>query len=424
VGNNQNNNNKKPHVYKGQVYDNFDDWFDAVDRDKSGKSEQEQKTERAKAAAMENQSFLQASQGKDPYVNPTTPIEEYDPIIAAEYQDAISAIEGVNGNKPLGNMSFTAQLQNIYNQIVNREKFTFDVNSDAMYQQMKDSYIAQGKLAAADVMGQAAAMNGGYGSSYGQSVGQQTYQGYMKQLNDNIPDLYSMALDRYNQEGQDMIDRASVLEGLAAEEYADFVAKLSRGENVTEEEMAAVGLTATEVESLYDQIEAENQPSNKWQYTLSEKAIDANDSDTYTDRSTGKTIRAPRGYNPYTGDVNEDIKNGTFAYGNSYQPNNVDGHKLVYIGLDDINANGDKRRIFAAPSQTGSKSSISGEDGKLTVDEVLNNMKFYIWNDFENEYDEYQINEDPEVKKIFKEAITRNKDAFSKAWNDAQKTSK
>ena len=254
MGNNQNNNKKKPYVYNGQEYDNYYDWVDAVDRGISGKSEQEQKTEQAKVAAMENQSFKQASQGKDSYVNPTTPIEEYDPIISAEYQDAISAIEGVNGNKPLGNMSFTAQLQNLYNQIVNREKFTFDVNSDAMYQQMKDSYIAQGKLAAEDVMGQAAAMNGGYGSSYGQSVGQQTYQGYMKQLNDNIPDLYSMALDRYNQEGQDMIDRASVLEGLAAEEYADFVAKLSRGENVTEEEMAAVGLTQEEVDYMYEEL--------------------------------------------------------------------------------------------------------------------------------------------------------------------------
>lgn len=88
----------------------------------------------------------------------------------------------------------------------NREKFSYDVNGDALYQQYKDSYINQGKQAMMDVMGKASAMTGGYGNSYAQTVGQQTYQGYLQGLNDKAPELYQLALDRYNTEGQDLIN--------------------------------------------------------------------------------------------------------------------------------------------------------------------------------------------------------------------------
>ena len=94
-----------------------------------------------------------------------------------------------------------------------RDKFSYDFNTDALYQQYKDKYIKQAKMASADVMGQAAAMNGGYGSSYAQTVGNQAYQAQLGQLNDVIPELYQLAYDKYNQEGQDMLNMISILRG-------------------------------------------------------------------------------------------------------------------------------------------------------------------------------------------------------------------
>lgn len=111
-------------------------------------------------------------------------------------------------NKPGEYQSqWQTQLDDLMNQIMNRDKFSYDLNGDALYQQYKDKYIQQGKLAMADTMGQAAAMTGGYGSSYAQSVGQQAYQGQLDNLNDVVPELYQMALDRYNQEGQDLYNQ-------------------------------------------------------------------------------------------------------------------------------------------------------------------------------------------------------------------------
>ena len=119
-----------------------------------------------------------------------------------------------------------SQLTDVINKIMNREKFSYDVNGDALYQQYKDQYVTQGQMAMQDAMGQAAAMTGGYGNSYAQSVGQQTYQGYLQQLNDKVPELYQLALSKYNQEGQDMLNQYALLgdqENLDYSRYRDTV---------------------------------------------------------------------------------------------------------------------------------------------------------------------------------------------------------
>ena len=113
-------------------------------------------------------------------------------------------------------------LNDTINQILNREKFSYDLNGDMLYQQYKDQYTTQGKLAMMDAMGQASAMTGGYGNSYAQTAGQQAYQGYLQQLNDKVPELYALALDQYNQEGQALYDQASLMAGMEEQEYGKY----------------------------------------------------------------------------------------------------------------------------------------------------------------------------------------------------------
>lgn len=99
----------------------------------------------------------------------------------------------------------------LLDKITNRDKFSYDINGDALYQQYKDQFINKGNLAMQDTIGQASAMTGGFGNSYAQSVGQQTYQGYLQQLNDKVPELYQLALDQYNREGDDMYKQLALL---------------------------------------------------------------------------------------------------------------------------------------------------------------------------------------------------------------------
>lgn len=146
----------------------------------------------------------------------------YNPQQDEAYMQALATLQQVQNTAPAYKDSFSGQLQDLYNQIVNREKFSYDVNSDALYQQYKDQYVQQGKMAMQDTMGQAAALTGGYGSSYAQGVGQQAYQGYLQQLNDRVPELYDRALAQYNQKGQDMLNQYAMLGDMADDEYMKY----------------------------------------------------------------------------------------------------------------------------------------------------------------------------------------------------------
>ena len=108
-----------------------------------------------------------------------------------------------------------------YNAYNNREKFSYDLNGDALYQQYKDKYINQGRLAMADTIGQASAMTGGYGSSYATTAGNQAYQSQLQNLNDIVPQLYQMAYDRYNQEGENLKANYSMLSDMYNTEYGE-----------------------------------------------------------------------------------------------------------------------------------------------------------------------------------------------------------
>lgn len=112
-----------------------------------------------------------------------------------------------------------AQLDDTMKKILNREKFSYDLNGDALYHQYKDMAVQQGRQAMMDTMGQAQAMTGGYGNSYAQGVGQQAYQGHLQQLNNVIPELYQMAYDKYAQEGNDLMNQFGLLADREVQDY-------------------------------------------------------------------------------------------------------------------------------------------------------------------------------------------------------------
>lgn len=160
-----------------------------------------------------------------------TPYEKSDVVKQAE-----AMVQQQMANKPGEYQSnWQAQLGETINKILNREEFSYDLNGDALYQQYKDQFMTQGQLASMDVMGQAAAMNGGYGSSFGQTVGHQAYQDYLQQLNDRVPELYQLALSQHNAEGDALYNQAMLMAQQEEQDYgryrdtvSDFNTELAR----------------------------------------------------------------------------------------------------------------------------------------------------------------------------------------------------
>lgn len=152
----------------------------------------------------------------------------YDPYSDDRYMEALNALKAAQSNLPVYANSYEDEIREVYDSIVNREKFTYDVNADALYNQYKDQYVSLGKLAMQDTMGQAAAMTGGYGNSYAASVGNQAYQSYLSQLNQVVPELYGMAYDRYRQEGQDLLNQYNMLGDMRDTEYNQYLNELNQ----------------------------------------------------------------------------------------------------------------------------------------------------------------------------------------------------
>lgn len=107
------------------------------------------------------------------------------------------------------------ELVNAYNNIQNIEKFSYDMNNDAFYQQYASSYANNAKLAMENTVAQASALTGGYANSYAATAGQAMYNQQMEGLNDRATELYQLALQQYNAES----DRLNNLYATTANAY-------------------------------------------------------------------------------------------------------------------------------------------------------------------------------------------------------------
>lgn len=193
------------------------------------------------------------------------------------------------GEKPVFEDSYGGQLKDLYGQIANRGSFQYDLGSDPLYQQYADRYRAQGQAAMRDTMGQAAALSGGYGNSYGMQAGQQAYDSYLTQLNDVVPELYDRAYGAWQGEGarlqqlygmvgaQQDAEYARYRDALgdwqteraygdqqAANNYSQLYALIgSAGYQPTDEELAAAGMTRDAAEAIRQMWIASN-PQLAW----------------------------------------------------------------------------------------------------------------------------------------------------------------
>ena len=140
----------------------------------------------------------------------------------------MAALEAMKGAAPTYGSRYDAQIQSLYAQILGRDGFRYDSETDPLYQQYVQDYTQQGKLAMQDAMGKAAALTGGYGSSYAQAVGQQQYDAYLQRLADILPQTYGMALEAWKAEGEGLQDKLSTASELEKSDYQRYLDALGQ----------------------------------------------------------------------------------------------------------------------------------------------------------------------------------------------------
>ena len=152
----------------------------------------------------------------------------YDPDSNAAYQSAMAALAAAQGNRPVyQDNGYGAQLDSIAAQILNREPFRYDLGSDPMYRMYRDQAMETGRLAMQDTMGRAAALTGGYGSTYAQQLGSQAYDAYLRSLNEQIPALQANARAAYDAEGDRLAQQYSLLANAEDRRYGRYRDEMS-----------------------------------------------------------------------------------------------------------------------------------------------------------------------------------------------------
>lgn len=103
-----------------------------------------------------------------------------------------------------GKTSFSDDVRAMMDKITNREKFSYDVDTDPLFQQALASAMNSGKQAMQDTIGQASALTGGYGSTYATTAGNQSYNAFIEDAYNNLPQYYQMAMEAYQMEGDEL----------------------------------------------------------------------------------------------------------------------------------------------------------------------------------------------------------------------------
>ena len=162
--------------------------------------------------------------------------------LSRDYSNTMTALKESEYALPEFSSSYDEQIAELYNQIVSREAFKYDPMSDSLYGQYREQYTRMGRMAMMDSMGKAAALTGGYGSSYAQKVGQQEYDEYLQKLGEVMPELYAAAYQRYKDQGEALesqYQRLTKLEGQEYDRYRDQVADVKYQQEMAAEQEKA-----------------------------------------------------------------------------------------------------------------------------------------------------------------------------------------
>ena len=111
---------------------------------------------------------------------------------------------------------------------LNRPAFSYDAESDPLYQMYKEQYTAAGKQAMEDTLGSVSARTGGLASSYATSAAQQANNAYMDALASKIPELQQLAYQMYQNEGATLESQINMLMALQSGDWDRYQTELAQ----------------------------------------------------------------------------------------------------------------------------------------------------------------------------------------------------
>lgn len=133
-----------------------------------------------------------------------------------------------DAEKPTYTSRYDDRIQQLIEEIGNREKFEYDPKGDALYSQYKKQYAREGDRAQANTLAQAAAATGGRISSYAMTAASQAGDYYASQASDKIAELYELAYNKYLDEYSKKLNELSMVQGAEETDYNKYLDALGQ----------------------------------------------------------------------------------------------------------------------------------------------------------------------------------------------------
>ena len=118
-----------------------------------------------------------------------------------------------------GKTPYTDKLNGLIDNYRNKDPFSYNPDEDALFQNALSSAMRNGQTAMQDTMGQAAALTGGYGSSYATTAANNVYNQYINEAYDNLPQFYQMAMQAYGLEDERLLNEINLVATQDAQAY-------------------------------------------------------------------------------------------------------------------------------------------------------------------------------------------------------------
>lgn len=122
------------------------------------------------------------------------------------------------------------RIDELLNQILTREDFSYDLYSDPLYKQYSDIYQREGDRAMRDTLAEVAAGAGGM-NSYAITAAQQAANYYNSQLGDKIPELAQLAYDMYLKDKDSEIQNLGILQDMDETQYNRYLNTMNNWSN-------------------------------------------------------------------------------------------------------------------------------------------------------------------------------------------------
>ena len=123
--------------------------------------------------------------------------------------------------KPTYTSDYANRIDDLISSLENRPAFSYDAESDPLYQQYRSQYRREGSRAVDDTLASAASMAGGM-NSYAVTAAQQAGDHYNSQLMELLPELSRLAYQMYQADYDEDVSNLKLLQSREAESYSRY----------------------------------------------------------------------------------------------------------------------------------------------------------------------------------------------------------